>query len=224
MNKEFGRIITHLRKEKSLSQKQVSSDLGISQALLSHYEKGIRECGLDFLVKTADYYDVSVDYLLGRTPNPSGVKINADDIPEYEVIKDVNMTKSNTYCLLNRKLIVNSTAIIFSLLSEINNKKLSKYVSDYLTVAEYNMFRKIYSFKENNQSDFFSISEKFAEDYCSASMAVNKGDINNLKENGAVEGLELSADILAQKFNESYSSLYNLIKNAEKSLNQKFKI
>ncbi|HJI61805.1 MAG TPA: helix-turn-helix domain-containing protein [Ruminococcus bromii] len=66
MNKDFPRIITFLRKERGLSQKQVAGDMGISQALLSHYEKGIRECGLDFLVKTAEYYGVSTDYLLGR--------------------------------------------------------------------------------------------------------------------------------------------------------------
>ena len=55
MNNTFGSIISYLRKEKGISQKQASSDLGISQALLSHYEKGIRECGLDFVVKVADY-------------------------------------------------------------------------------------------------------------------------------------------------------------------------
>ena len=67
MNKDFPRIITFLRKEKKLSQKQAALELGISQALLSHYENGIRECGLDFLIKAADYYNVSIDYLLGRT-------------------------------------------------------------------------------------------------------------------------------------------------------------
>ena len=65
MNADFPRILTLLRKEKGISQKAAASDLGISQALLSHYEKGIRECGLDFLVRTADYYGVSCDYLLG---------------------------------------------------------------------------------------------------------------------------------------------------------------
>ena len=70
MNSDFPRIITFLRKERGLSQKQVATDLGISQALLSHYEKGIRECGLDFLVKAADYFEVSCDYLLGRTDKP----------------------------------------------------------------------------------------------------------------------------------------------------------
>lgn len=42
MNAEFPRLITLLRKEKGISQKQAAAELGISQALLSHYE---RECG-----------------------------------------------------------------------------------------------------------------------------------------------------------------------------------
>ena len=58
---DFPRMITLLRKEKGLSQKQAALELGVSQALLSHYEKGIRECGLDFAVKIADYYNVSCD-------------------------------------------------------------------------------------------------------------------------------------------------------------------
>jgi transcriptional regulator with XRE-family HTH domain len=62
MNTAFPRIITLLRKERGLSQKQAAADLEISQALLSHYEKGIRECGLDFLTHTANYYGVSTDY------------------------------------------------------------------------------------------------------------------------------------------------------------------
>ena len=62
---DFPKVLTKLRQQKGYSQKNVASDLGISPALLSHYEKGIRECGLDFLIKLANYYDVSCDYLLG---------------------------------------------------------------------------------------------------------------------------------------------------------------
>lgn len=58
--------MTELRSQRGASQKEAAEALGISQALLSHYEKGIRECGLDFLLKAASYYDVSCDYLLGR--------------------------------------------------------------------------------------------------------------------------------------------------------------
>ena len=43
---EFNRIIKLLRTERGITQKQAAEDLHISQALLSHYEKGIRECGL----------------------------------------------------------------------------------------------------------------------------------------------------------------------------------
>ena len=70
MNSHFPRIITLLRKERGLSQKSAAEQLGVSQALLSHYEKGIRECGLEFVVKVADFYNVSTDYLLGRSPTP----------------------------------------------------------------------------------------------------------------------------------------------------------
>lgn len=61
--------LVKLRRARGLSQKQVAEDLGISQAVLSHYERGIRECGLDIIVRMADYYAVSCDYLLGREAN-----------------------------------------------------------------------------------------------------------------------------------------------------------
>ena len=64
-NSKFAATLSQLRRERGISQKKAAGDLGISQALLSHYEKGIRECGLDFVVKCADYYGVTTDYLLG---------------------------------------------------------------------------------------------------------------------------------------------------------------
>ncbi|MFQ7025905.1 MAG: helix-turn-helix domain-containing protein [Acutalibacteraceae bacterium] len=79
MNDAFPRIITLLRKERGLSQKKAAEELQVSQALLSHYEKGIRECGLEFVVKIANFYNVSCDYLLGRSPNRSGATITIDE-------------------------------------------------------------------------------------------------------------------------------------------------
>ena len=80
MDCDFPLIISRLRKKKGISQKQVAKDLGISQALLSHYEKGIRECGLDFLIKVADYYKVSADYLLGISTEPPKPAETAEEI------------------------------------------------------------------------------------------------------------------------------------------------
>lgn len=67
MERNFSVVLSELRKERGLSQKEAAAKLGISQALLSHYEKGIRECGHSFLLKVADFYGVTCDYLLGRT-------------------------------------------------------------------------------------------------------------------------------------------------------------
>ena len=67
MSIQFSANLASLRREKGITQKQAAQALGISQALLSHYEKGIRECNLAFVRKAAEYYDVSADYLLGMT-------------------------------------------------------------------------------------------------------------------------------------------------------------
>ena len=72
MERSFSVILSRLRKEKNMSQKEAAADLGVSQALLSHYENGIRECGLDFIIKAADFYNVTTDYLLGRSDSKQG--------------------------------------------------------------------------------------------------------------------------------------------------------
>ena len=74
---KFSEIITATRKRRGISQKQAALELGISQSLLSHYEKGIRECNLDFLVKLSDYYGVSCDYLLGHSTAKSSRSASA---------------------------------------------------------------------------------------------------------------------------------------------------
>ena len=67
MKSKFALILSRLRHESGLSQRQVASELGISQALLSHYENGAREPKLEFVIKACTYYGVSADYILGRT-------------------------------------------------------------------------------------------------------------------------------------------------------------
>lgn len=70
---KFSVILSQLRKERGISQKKAATDLGISQALLSHYEKGIRECGLDFVIRCSEYYGVTTDYLLGVSSSRNGI-------------------------------------------------------------------------------------------------------------------------------------------------------
>jgi len=64
---KFAINLSKLRREKGLSQRQAAAELGVSQALLSHYETDAREPKLDFIIKICDYYSVTTDYILGRT-------------------------------------------------------------------------------------------------------------------------------------------------------------
>ena len=72
MTRGFSETMSELRRKKGASQRTAAADLGISQALLSHYENGAREPGLDFVCRACEYYGVSADYLLGRTDEPGG--------------------------------------------------------------------------------------------------------------------------------------------------------
>ena len=59
--------IQDLRTNADLSQKQLSEILHISQRSYSHYETGSRNIPVEMLIRLANYYDISVDYLVGRT-------------------------------------------------------------------------------------------------------------------------------------------------------------
>lgn len=221
MNKDFSRIITLLRKEKKYSQKKVATDLGISQALLSHYEKGIRECGLDFLIKIADYYNVSCDYLLGRTPERYTDLIESADENGKEIQKNISHTVS-------KKLIQNTQDVIFDCLDTIGNRKLTNNVSNYLMLATYNMFRKIYSANSNNPVDMFAVHKEVYSGFTTAAMEIlntriasatdEKCETDYIKANMKIE---LSPDIMANKYPYATSFVFNLVQHAES--NMKFK-
>ena len=70
MERTFPETLSILRRERNISQRTAAAALNISQALLSHYENGAREPGLDFVRRACDYYGVTADYLLCRTDNP----------------------------------------------------------------------------------------------------------------------------------------------------------
>ncbi|MGN0501461.1 MAG: helix-turn-helix domain-containing protein [Ruminococcus sp.] len=214
MNSDFPRIITFLRKERGLSQKQVASDLGISQALLSHYEKGIRECGLDFLVKAAEYFEVSCDYLLGRTVQRRLASVSAEDLPESDEIRHL---KGNMINQINKKLLMNTTTVIFDLLAQIGNKRLTNAVSNYLMSAEYQIFRTIYSAQEQNSQAMFSIDRNRYKNLNSASMLIDLEIIDMLIERNELS-LSLSPDVISTYFDKGASSLFNLIQYAERNI------
>ncbi len=225
MNKDFPRIITLLREEKGISQKKAADDLGISQPLLSHYEKGIRECGLDFVVKTADYYDVSCDYLLGRTANRKGEQLVISDIPdEYESSFSYTHNKSGLITAFNKKIIFNSLNIIFDILEKINNRGLTTECSTYLTTVIYSLFRTLYSSNPKNSQNMFSVAEHIYKGRIHALQMICENNADNLAKGLPIieykgiektKYIELSPDIIEEQYSTLSSSLFNLIQNTE---------
>ena len=59
--------IQNLRTDNDLTIKAISAEIGLHRDVYARYEKGLRDVPTDVLIRLADYYDVSVDYLLGRT-------------------------------------------------------------------------------------------------------------------------------------------------------------
>ena len=62
--------LKELRQKHNISQLKLAMDLSMNQNTISRYETGEREADYKTLIKIADYFNVSVDYLLGRTDNP----------------------------------------------------------------------------------------------------------------------------------------------------------
>ena len=62
--------LAQLRKSKKISQLKLAMDLNMNQNSISRYETGEREADYATLIKIADYFNVSIDYLLERTDNP----------------------------------------------------------------------------------------------------------------------------------------------------------
>lgn len=68
------RRIRDLREDNDLKQSDLAEHLKCTQVCYSYYENGTRDLPTDILIKIADYYNVSTDYLLERTDNPDILK------------------------------------------------------------------------------------------------------------------------------------------------------
>jgi len=142
MNEDFPRTLALLRQEKGIAQRQAAKDLGISQALLSHYENGVREPGLAFVRKACDYYRVSADYLLGRTLDRDGAVINADEL--YDAGGEKGTLKGSIAATLQKKLLVNTTSLLFELLGSTGSREAVGSAAGYLGGALYQLYRMLH--------------------------------------------------------------------------------
>ncbi len=218
----FSRIITLLRKEKGITQKKAARDLGVSQALLSHYEKGVRECGLDFLIKLCDYYGVSSDYILGRSPDRNGAVINVDDLEGAETIRDSHY-RGSVLPAMNKRLISSSLNIIYDLLGKASDKELTTKVSDYFMLNIYRIFRKIYQSEKKNSRNMFKIPSRMSEGYtvaarekCAADIDLILSDKRLTKQRGSA--FEMTGEELERDYPHHVAGLLNTVKRAEENI------
>ncbi len=223
-NNDFSRSLSLLRKEKGVSQREAARELGISQALLSHYENGVREPGLAFVRRACDYYRVSADFLLGRSMDRDGATISAEELYDASAEKD-NVLRGSVAALLNKKLLVNSVGILFDLLGRVGSRPAIQAAVDYLSSAVYQLFRHLYQAPGTQSEDFFSISPiHYTVGCASADMVLSEADYVDaltqyLKDKGPGVFPPMNNDALAQSYPESYKSLLQIVHTTGERVN-----
>lgn len=158
---KFASILSQLRKERGSSQKKAAADLGISQALLSHYEKGIRECGLDFVIKCSEYYGVTTDYLLGVSQNRYGMDEEYLSKLTNEEIEGSSMATLSQGTKILIDMAVASTS----------NETITKYLHDYYMLC---IYRGALTLAKAGAlpSDMFRLDYNLGHELASAAIAV----------------------------------------------------
>lgn len=90
---DFSIRLTALRKEKKLLQADVANKIGIARATYGAYEQGNRQPDFDTLERIADYFEVSTDYLLGRTDTPALTPQDKDEAEFQAFANDPDMRR-----------------------------------------------------------------------------------------------------------------------------------
>jgi transcriptional regulator with XRE-family HTH domain len=191
MKTDFASRLMHLRRESNLSQKRAADELGISQALLSHYENGIREPRLEFIIRACEYYGVSTDYVLGRTEEKSFDGVIALSCSDDDQRRNAE-----------------AAALIISVLSEAGDAPLSSSAARYIGLSVFNVLSALCS-PVKPYEPLFDAALKTAE---SAFMT----NVRRVKGNPDIDSA-LSEKVLRSKYPErfsAYDALSELVRNA----------
>ena len=224
-NNDFSRSLALLRREKGVSQREAARELGISQALLSHYENGVREPGLLFVRKACDYNHVSADFLLGRSMSRDGTTIGAEELYDASAEKG-NVLRGSIVATLNKKLLVNSLDMLFDLLGRVGSKEAVTAASNYLGDAIYKMFRHLYRAPSTQNEGFFSIpANHFLAGCTDADMTYSEADsldalAAQVKDAGRDSVPVITNDTLAQSHPGAYQSLLQIVHNTGERVNK----
>lgn len=214
-NEDFARTLSLLRQERGASQRQVAQDLGISQALLSHYENGIREPGLSFVRRVCDYYHVSADFMLGRTLNRDGSLIDASEL--YDVSTEKSSLKGSILATLQKKLITNTASVLFDLLGKTGSKEAITASADYMSISLYQLFRRYHEESGGKEEVFALEQDVFALD--GASVVRKKAELAFIRALREAEELpQFSAEKLAEDYPGLSQSVNQVMHNGDSAI------
>ncbi|MBR3803910.1 MAG: helix-turn-helix transcriptional regulator [Clostridia bacterium] len=80
----YGAILKSLREERKLTQTEVAKQIGLTQRMVSKYECEIVEMNFETLIKFANFFNCSIDYLLGREDDFGFIQITGEDYTSSE--------------------------------------------------------------------------------------------------------------------------------------------
>lgn len=224
MPSDFSRTLALLRREKRISQRTAAGDLQVSQALLSHYENGLREPGLAFVVRASDYYGVSCDYLLGRSLSRDGGRVPSAMLSSEAAAPAETDSVTEMY----KKLIADSTSLLLEAASRSGSSQLVREISTYLSVAAYKLFRYLYQSDETNPPEAFKTDPKSFDALCDALMKLSELRIRCAAMGGGALGLgeeeanlpSLSLGSLTNQFPQEAQSLLTVLQNISEKIEQ----
>lgn len=216
MVSDFPRTLSLLRQERKISQRKAAADLGISQALLSHYENGAREPGLRFVVKAADYYGVSADFLLGRTMARDGGAILAEDLTDSSTDKD-NVLRGSAAAMLSKKLLVNALSLLYEQLGR-ESRTLVRTVSDYFNLSFYKAYRLLYAMDESGSKKAFAAAQSVFSELCDAELKKCEAVLRRLAAEGEDATLDMSLEHASANWPRLAPSLLSLLHGVDEKI------
>jgi len=214
VNTSFSTNLARLRKEKKLSQKTVAKKLGVSQALLSHYENGIREPGLEFLYNSADLYGCSVDFLLGRTMDRSGVSLLLEGQDDYPGAKTAPEFKRFT---VSKKLLFNSITLLTEIIKSSDNKELADASVEYLQLSLYRLFRTVCAYCDNPDG-FFSVPYETMQPLSDVLFKLNEYRLTTLCANKKRRPVKLEYEDISAKYPVLWQSLLSITEKIDSAM------
>ena len=224
MATEFSRNLSLLRRERNISQADASSALGISQALMSHYETGAREPKYAFLTKACNYYDVSADFMLGRTMLRDGERLDPEALHDAALAKDNRPDGRSITSIFAKKLVINTISLLFDIAGKTGNKELIGELSAYFGSASYKIFRRFYNAAGENPDTFFQTPRMSFAELTDADMKVAEAKIEMLLSLKGDEGVELPAlsnEMLNRDYPQLAQSLLTVTHQANERANKR---